>query len=223
MKRDLCRDDSYILKYEINIKDDGSKEIIIYYANGSKEHKPYFKEEEINVLRTQKRQIETVSQNADSYRREANKSKLKTVLLSAIAIMYAGILFSTFNIPTLIATGLFTYFAVKSADKTLTATKKFKEVEKYKIFLRNEDVINDVLEGKNALTEEYEHDRDNDIRLVNANTIDDFDYKTIKSAMRLTGQERKDWGDDDTSANLVSQEFEYYKDKIKSKVKVLKR
>lgn len=221
MKRDLCNDKTYILKYKINIKNDGSKEIVIYYADGTEVHRPYSKNEEIEILGIQREQIKSVVSEADKYRRKSNKSKLKTVILGAISIIYAGILFSTFNIPTLIAAGLFTYFTVKNAEKSLNISKQFRDIEKYKIFLKNENAMNDAIEGKKALTEDYEHtdDMDNKIRQINSNTIDNADYRSIKTVMRLTDVKRKDWGDDETLTNLASR----YKDEIKSKVKVLKR
>lgn len=225
MKRDLCNEGSYILKYKVTINSEGTKELVIYYADGTEIHRPYLKEEEKEVLENQKEQLTSVASKANEYKRNCNKAKTKTAILGGIAVMYAGILFSAFNIPTLIATGIFTYFTVRSAEKVLITNKQFKNIEKYKIFLKNENALNDVIEGKFALTEEYDRidTRDNEIRPINSNTIDNIDYRSIKSTMRLSDVERKDWGDDETLSNLASQEFEYYKDKIKSKVKVLKR
>lgn len=119
----------------------------------------------------------------------------------------------------MVALGVFAGFAGKNIKKVLEHSKHLKEFEKYKMFIKNEDIINENVE--NGFDEalgidlEAQNRRVEGIRTINPNNIDDYSYRDIKNILNDTECPRYDYGDTGTIENKVSKGIE----KIKAKVK----
>lgn len=213
MKIEFCDENNYILKHKVV-----NGQLVIYYADGSVVRKPYSIAEEKAVLTEEKNQIQSVVQDQDTHKKEWKKYKRKIAGFGAVSLIYLTSLIFAANIPTFLVTSAFLFFTARNIVNSRDAYKKVKDIEKYKMFLKNEDVIGDVVENR-----KYKQSSRGQagIRKVNANTIDRYEYSDITKILRESDCPRSEYGDTDTFMNKASARVENGKKKAeKAKVKV---
>ncbi len=213
MKKEFCDKNKYILKYKVT-----NGELVIFYADGTKKREPYSIDKEKEILATEKRQLGYVVQDEKVQKYKAVSCKWKIGMSIITSLIYIGILCASFNIPSLIIASVFLYLAGRNIIKHVDVYKNIRTIEKYKMFLKNEDIINDAVEAKAKTSS---RSRQNGIRKVNANTIDNYSYGDVTEILSETDCKRSEYGDTEMFVNKASAALECRKKKFeKAKVKV---
>lgn len=220
MKKEFCDNNNYILRHRIV-----NGELIIYYADGSTSRERYSISREKEVLAEEKRQIQAIVSDENLYKAELKKRRVRTAVFGGASILYIALLCTAVNVPTLIATAIFLYITGKNVVKGAGVHKKFKDIQKYKMFLKNESIMNDAIECKRVKPSKR---RQAGIRKINANTIDKYSYRDVTDFLKLAKCKRSEYGDTGSFVNKISapleQHRENFKDlKEKAKVKVKTR
>ncbi len=213
MKREFCDENNYILKHKVV-----NGQLVIDYADGTVVRKPYSIAEEKAILTEEKNQIQSVVSNQKVYKDKWKKYKRKIIGFGAASLVYLTSLIFAANIPTFLFLSALLYFTAKNIVNGRDAYKEVKNIEKYKMFLKNEDVIGDVVESK-----KYKQSSRGQagIRKINANTIDRYKYSDITKILGESDCPRSEYGDTDTFLNMVGTYVEEKKQKHeKAKVKV---
>lgn len=200
MKRKFCDENNYILKHRVV-----NGQLVVYYADGSIVRKPYSIAEEKAILTEEKNQIHSVVCGQTTHEKEWKKYKRKIIGFGTVALVYLTVLLFAANIPTFLVTSAFLYFTAKNIVNSRDAYKKVKDIEKYKMFLKNEDVIGDVVENRR-----YKQSSRGQagIRKVNANNIDEYEYRDITKILKESDCPRCEYGDTGTFMNKASARVE---------------
>ncbi len=196
MKREFCDGNNYILKHSIN-----GRNLVIHYADGSTRTEPYSITREKELLEEEKKQIQSVVSNQSEYKKDWDKYKRKIIGFGAAALVYLTVFCFTLNIPTFLVTAFFAFFTAKNIVNGKKPYKRLKNIEKYKMFLKNEDIINDVVEDDRYKRSSRKRAG---IRKVNANSIDRFSYSDVIDILDKTDCPRSEYGDTGTFLNMVS-------------------
>lgn len=213
MKREFCDGNNYILKHSINGRD-----LVIHYADGSTRTEPYSIAREKELLEEEKKQIQSVVSNQSEYKKDWNKYKRRIIGFGATSLAYLTVFCLTFDFPVFLVTALFLYFTSRNVVNGREAYKKVKNIEKYKMFLKNEDRINQVVEDDRYKMSSRKRAG---IGKVNANNIDRYKYSDITKILGESDCPRSEYGDTNTFSNMTGTYIDEAKQKIgKAKVKV---
>ena len=215
--------DKYILGYVRGTGPGGTGDYLtIHYGDGSNQVIPYTVADEVALLNTQKQQLATLKKDSDATKKKRNGFIGQTLASAFVCLMYASILATTFTVGSFIVFGAFAAIGINRGYKAYKKNKDFKTLEKYKVFIKNDTMLNNnlttecsdkVVKPENAVNQTDR--RTAGIRDLNANTIDDVSLRDVKRVLREADCDRYLYGDTNTVMNHAAQSYQLVKSKFK--------